>query len=212
MIKLIFYYRLCSTSTGLSISMLQLATLRTNSLWPSDAIYNIWTMSQVTACCLMAPSHYQNQCWLFISEDLWYSPDSEGNFTRNAENCQFKITATSPRDQWEFYLQDRSALESSFQEMACCLLRADSSFLSTEPNHLKTKFSEISKSKYFLINKMPLEMLPANQQPFYSGIYVLTLSDLSQGELKVQWCSIFHGHWYHNTVEPLYNTVHYHRY
>ena len=112
----------------------------------------------------------------------------------------------------EFYLQDRSAFESSFHKMACCLLRADSSFLSTEPNHLKTKFSGISKFKYFLINKMPLEMLPANQQPFYSGIYVLTLSDLSQGELKVQWCSIFHGHWYHNTVEPLYNTVHYRRY
>ena len=42
-----------------------------NSLWPSDAIW--WhrsgsTMAQVMACCLTAPSHYLNQCWLIISE------------------------------------------------------------------------------------------------------------------------------------------------
>ena len=42
-----------------------------NSLWPSDAIW--WqrcesTLAQVMACCLMAPSHYLNQCWLIISE------------------------------------------------------------------------------------------------------------------------------------------------
>ena len=41
-----------------------------NSFWPSDA----WcrqrsesTLAQVMACCLTAPSHY-NQCWLIISE------------------------------------------------------------------------------------------------------------------------------------------------
>ena len=45
-----------------------------NSLWPSD---NIWrhgsgsTLGQVVACCLMAPSHYLNQCWPPISEILW---------------------------------------------------------------------------------------------------------------------------------------------
>ena len=33
------------------------------------------------ACCLKAPSHYLNQCWLMISEVLWHSPDS--NFTEN---------------------------------------------------------------------------------------------------------------------------------
>ena len=42
-----------------------------NSLWPSDAIW--WhrsgsTLAQVMPCCLMAPSHYLNQCWLIISE------------------------------------------------------------------------------------------------------------------------------------------------
>ena len=32
-------------------------------------------------CCLTAPSHYLNPCWLVISKVQWESP--EGNFTRN---------------------------------------------------------------------------------------------------------------------------------
>ena len=38
-----------------------------NSLWPSDAIWQQRsgsTLAQVMACCLTAPSHYLNQCWL----------------------------------------------------------------------------------------------------------------------------------------------------
>ena len=60
------------------------STSRVNSLWPS---YIIWrhgsrsTLAQVMACCLTAPSHYLNQCWLMISEVLWHSSDS--NFTEN---------------------------------------------------------------------------------------------------------------------------------
>ena len=43
------------------------STLNINSLGPDDAIW--WQRSgsslvQVMACCLMAPSHYLNQCWL----------------------------------------------------------------------------------------------------------------------------------------------------
>ena len=41
-----------------------------NSLWPSDAIWRHRsgsTLAQVMACCLKAPSHYLNQCWLIIS-------------------------------------------------------------------------------------------------------------------------------------------------
>ena len=80
-----------------------------NSLWTSGAIW--WhrfgsTLAQVMACCLMAPSHYLNQCWLIISEALWHSP--QGNFTGNAqdiypwyefENYQLKFTSTSLRGQ-----------------------------------------------------------------------------------------------------------------
>ena len=37
-------------------------------------------LAQVMACCLTAPSHYLNQCWLSISKVQWHS--SEGSFTR----------------------------------------------------------------------------------------------------------------------------------
>ena len=54
---------------------------RFNSLWPSDAIWlqGSWsTLVQVMVCCLTAPSHYLNQCWLIITKVQWCS--SEGNF------------------------------------------------------------------------------------------------------------------------------------
>ena len=49
------------------------------SLRPIDAIWwhKSWSaLAQVMAWCLMAPSHYLNQCWL---EDYWYP--SQGNVT-----------------------------------------------------------------------------------------------------------------------------------
>ena len=42
-----------------------------NSLLPGDGIWQHRsgsTLVQVMACCLTAPSHYLNQCWLFICE------------------------------------------------------------------------------------------------------------------------------------------------
>ena len=54
-----------------------------NSLGPSDAIWcwRSWsTLVQVMACCLTAPSHYLNQCWLIISKVRWHS--SKGKFIR----------------------------------------------------------------------------------------------------------------------------------
>ena len=38
---------------------------------------------QVEDCCMTAPSHYLNRCWLIITEVLWHSPD--GNYTGNAQ-------------------------------------------------------------------------------------------------------------------------------
>ena len=55
--------------------------------WPSHAIWyrKYWsTLVQVMACCLMAASHYLNQCWRIIHKVLWHSPDS--NFTGNAQD------------------------------------------------------------------------------------------------------------------------------
>ena len=48
-------------------------SLSINSLWPSDTKWRHRygsTLAQVMACCLTAPSHYLNQCWLIISEVL----------------------------------------------------------------------------------------------------------------------------------------------
>ena len=51
-----------------------LSIMLINSLRPSEAIWRHRcgsTLAQVMACCLMAPSHYLNQCWLVISEVQW---------------------------------------------------------------------------------------------------------------------------------------------
>ena len=45
-----------------------------------DAMLIIWwhrsgsTLAQIMTCCLTAPSHYLNQCWLIISEVFLHSP------------------------------------------------------------------------------------------------------------------------------------------
>ena len=72
-----------------------------NSLGSSDAMWRwrSWsTLVQVMACCLTAPSHYLNQCWLIISKVLWHS--SEDIMIRRFEDYIFKITLRSPRGQW----------------------------------------------------------------------------------------------------------------
>ena len=64
-----------------------------NSLWLSDVIWRQGsrsTLAQVMACCLTAPSHYLNQCWLMISEVLWHSPDS--NSTENMKIFIFEMS------------------------------------------------------------------------------------------------------------------------
>ena len=56
-----------------------------NALWPGDATSRNGTRStlaQVMACCLTAPCHYLNQCWLIINKVFWHS--SEGNFVGDA--------------------------------------------------------------------------------------------------------------------------------
>ena len=92
-----------------------------NSLWPSDTIWQHRfgsALAQVMACCLTAPSHYLNQCWLTISKIQWHP--SESNFTRDTsgislwhwlENCLFKILLKSPRGQWvNLHLSDTKVI------------------------------------------------------------------------------------------------------
>ena len=80
------------------------------SLRPSDDTWQHWswtTLAQVMACCLTAPSHYLNQCWLIIRGVLWHS--SENSFAGIAQGINagyefekdiLKIIFKSPRGQW----------------------------------------------------------------------------------------------------------------
>ena len=75
------------------------------SLGPSDVIWHwrSWsTLVQALACCLTAPSHYLNQCWLIIGKVLWHSSEDIiiRRFESKIENYIFKITSRSPRGQW----------------------------------------------------------------------------------------------------------------
>ena len=57
-------------------------TYMRHSLGPSDVIWRQKTgstLAQVMACCLTAPSHYLNQCWLIISK----VHSSQSNFARD---------------------------------------------------------------------------------------------------------------------------------
>ena len=61
------YIHISSHDTNLVLPRLHKATV--NSLWSRDAIWHLRTgstLDQVMACCLTAPNHYLNQCWLII--------------------------------------------------------------------------------------------------------------------------------------------------
>ena len=62
-------------------------SLWVNPMRPSDAVW--WhrpgsRLAQEMACCLMAPSHYLNRCWLVIKGVLWHLP--ECNFKSHITN------------------------------------------------------------------------------------------------------------------------------
>ena len=83
-----------------------------NTLWPTDIIW--WhrsgpTFAQEMACCLMAPSHYLNQCWLIIKGIVW--PSTQSNFVRSAH----ELLTTSLRGQWVNSLMPKGNKELSQQ-------------------------------------------------------------------------------------------------
>ena len=81
-----------------------------NSLWPSNAIRRQGTestLAQVMACCLTAPSHYLNLCWLIISKASGIHPrallweDLKIPIGKTRLKIAFFLTASrSPRGQW----------------------------------------------------------------------------------------------------------------
>ena len=81
-----------------------------NSLWPGHAIWQHKsgsTLDQVMACCLTAPSHYLNQCWLIIkggpvafSWEQFHWKCSRYQLVKRVWNYNFEIISTFPRGQW----------------------------------------------------------------------------------------------------------------
>ena len=60
-----------------------------NSLGPNDTIWQHRsgsTLAQVMACCLTAPSHYLNQCWVITNMVQWQSPKSYFTINTSAIN------------------------------------------------------------------------------------------------------------------------------
>ena len=56
------------------------------------------TLPQVIVCCLLAPSHYLNQCWLVISEIKWQSPEDDYTKDSSDINCWNKHNKANLRD------------------------------------------------------------------------------------------------------------------
>ena len=90
-----YFYNGCNYLSMLGLTLIhvskrgpwQIQELSINSLWPGDAIWRHGarsTLAQVMACCLMAPSHDLNQCWLIIGEVPWHS--SQGIILRRFED------------------------------------------------------------------------------------------------------------------------------
>ena len=68
--SLIIYLSRLGKLTGGATEPYGVSNTNLNSLRPSDTICHRrsrWTLVQVMACCLTAPSHYLNQCWLIVS-------------------------------------------------------------------------------------------------------------------------------------------------
>ena len=109
-----FYVAITSVSSLVQIMVHYLIITESlpcfNSLRPSDAIWRQWswtTLAQVMACCLTAPSHFLNQCWLIIRGVLWHT--SESSFAGIAQGIDsgyefekyiLKNIFKSPRGQW----------------------------------------------------------------------------------------------------------------
>ena len=81
-------------------------------LWPSVIIS--WhrsesTLAKVIACCLTAPSHYLNQCWILNNEILWHSLESNFKTSTEALNLcdEFETYTFKTPQRWPRWLRPR---------------------------------------------------------------------------------------------------------
>ena len=139
-----------------------------NSLRPSDAIWRQWswtTLAQVMACCLAAPNHYLNQCWLITTKVYWHSSDGNSTTDTSAishqnwfENQLFKFHSDLP-----------GTNELRFIIPTHCALRIASAILD-QP--FSTELREFIKDVHYGINEQSVQIVPGvSKIKFKSTMY-----------------------------------------
>ena len=146
------------------------------------------TLAQVMACCLTAPSHYLNQCCLFIWGVLWHSPES--NFTRGAQahnmslqntwlNVEPYVPGTNELTHWgrvtHICVSKLTVIGSDnglSPDRRQAIIWTNAGLLLIEP--LRTNFSEILiEILTFSFKKMHLKVSSAKWRPFCLCLNVL---------------------------------------
>ena len=165
------------------------------------------TLAQVMACCLMAPSHYLNQCWLIISDVFWHL--SEGNSTGNAVTLNLTLShSLSPSISISRYFSLIWVWDLTHWGRATHICVGKLTIIGSDnglsPGRrqviiwiiagilligpLGTNFSEILiEIRPFSFKKMHLKMSPGKWRPFCLGLNVLIICDyshISQGPLS----------------------------
>ena len=180
---------------------------RVNSLWPSDTIWRQRsgsTLAQVMACCLTAPSHYLNQCWLIISEiqDIHIGELSQEMPQPSITKMCLKITCL--RIHSNFPGANELIHWGPVTHICVSKLSITGSDNGLSPDRrqaiiwtnvgilligpLGTNFSEILiEIQIFLYKKTTLKMSSAKRRPFCLGLNVLILVPVE--------VMTFGGHW-----------------
>ena len=83
-----------------------------NTLWPSEAIWQLTSLAMVMACCLMVPSHYLKSWTNVIKGVLWHSP--AGHFIGRTMNLMCNMYSKIPLSNSLPYLQGANALSLSY--------------------------------------------------------------------------------------------------
>ena len=133
------------------------------------------TLAQVMACCLTAPNHHLNQCWLIINEILWHS--TEGSLKRNAPDIYpFSLTYWClAKHIWVDKLTIIGSDNSLSHGRRQAIIWTKDGILLIRP--LGTNFNEILiKIHIFSFKKMHLKMSSGNWRPqLCLGLNVLIL-------------------------------------
>ena len=149
------------------IQLIYLATI--NSLRSSGAIWrhnNWWTLVQVMACCLTAPSHYLSQCWLVIIRFVLYSAASHFKW-------RVKITATSPRGQW--VKQTMSERNQEVDNIMISLLLPGSFYHSDNSMYINGLVQDCCISNVYALETPPVLHLAGENRGLISGCPRITL-------------------------------------